>query len=41
MYVILFFSIIVAYWRWSFRQNSWIKTEHGKNVCLGRIIFKS
>ena len=32
MYVILFFSIIVAYWRWSFRQNSWIKTEHGKNV---------
>lgn len=32
MYVILFFSIIMAYWRWSFRQNSWIKTEHGKNV---------
>lgn len=30
MYVILFFSIIMAYWRWSFRQNSWIKTEHGK-----------
>ena len=32
MYVILFCSIIMAYWRWSFRQNSWIKTEHGKNV---------
>ena len=30
MYVILVFSIIMAYWRWSFRQNSWIKTEHGK-----------
>ena len=28
----LIFSIIMAYWRWSFRQNSWIKTEHGKNV---------
>lgn len=26
----LIFSIIMAYWRWSFRQNSWIKTEHGK-----------
>ncbi|MBD5091353.1 MAG: glycosyltransferase [Lactobacillus sp.] len=32
MYVILFFSIIMAYWRWSFHQNSWIKTEHGKNA---------
>lgn len=32
MYVILFFSIVMAFWRWSFRQNSWIKTEHGKNV---------
>lgn len=32
MYVILFFSIIIAFWRWCFHQNSWIKTEHGKNV---------
>lgn len=30
MYLILFFSIIMAFWRWGRHQNSWIKTEHGK-----------
>ncbi|MBD5806454.1 glycosyltransferase [Limosilactobacillus walteri] len=30
MYVILFFSIIMAFWRWGLHENSWIKTEHGK-----------
>lgn len=32
MYVILFFSIVMAFWRWAFHENSWIKTDHGKNV---------
>ncbi|MBB1080414.1 glycosyltransferase family 2 protein [Limosilactobacillus sp. STM2_1] len=32
MYIILFFSIIIAFWRWCFHENSWIKTEHGKKV---------
>lgn len=32
MYIILFFSIVIAFWRWSFHENSWIKTEHGKKV---------
>lgn len=32
MYVILFFSIVMAFWRWIFHENSWIKTEHGKSV---------
>lgn len=30
-YVILFFSIIMAFWRWIFHENTWIKTEHGKS----------
>lgn len=32
MYIILFFSIIMAFWRWAFHENSWIKTDHGKSV---------
>lgn len=30
LYVVLFFSIVMAFWRWAFHENSWIKTEHGK-----------
>lgn len=30
LYVVLFFSIVMAFWRWLFHENSWIKTEHGK-----------
>lgn len=30
MYIILFFSIVMAFWRWIFHENSWIKTTHGK-----------
>ena len=30
VYVILFFSLLIAFKRWFTHKNSWVKTEHGK-----------
>lgn len=32
IYTILFFSLLIAFWRWGHHQNSWVKTEHGSNI---------
>ena len=29
IYLVLFFSLVIAYWRWIHNENSWVKTEHG------------
>lgn len=30
-YLWLFFSLIIAFWRWIRHKNSWLKTQHGDN----------
>lgn len=35
MYILLFFSIVMAFVRWIDHQNSWIKTDHGKAALNG------
>lgn len=32
IYVVLFFSLVMAYWRWFRHQKSWIKTDHGTDL---------